>query len=415
MKKHLIFSIFILSVILTSCTLQKVKPKTPQIAKTTYPAILWKKRLGNPFVIVGESKRRLFILNKDENGNYFEIVSLDKNTGRKSWSEKVDISLKNPVMPWSYGVAFKGIAIAVHTKNNEIIGFDKYRGGKLWDKPVKGNGIAVLGENFITFHDNRIILIVPESGKTIEYEMNRHINDLTVTPKGFLMVLTGEVLNLVDLDNDKVKIKWQKHLDLKGGFYPYYLSATDNAVVLYEKTTPLENLLYVKSTDLSTLKNNWQDEFRGKIKGRKSYLKYADSDVVKIVVTPEIKGEFHWIDLKLSNGKKIGEHLSFKNPDSNCIFAAKTVYCTSEKGVTAYDKNMKKLWFRETIYPVNEGGHKVIKNNIVLAAGTRVKVFSPAGDTVFVYDIKNKSFKEPRVGRILGSFGGKLIFTVVDY
>ncbi|MBN2723376.1 MAG: PQQ-binding-like beta-propeller repeat protein [Deltaproteobacteria bacterium] len=412
-----VFLILPAILVLVSC---KPAPKTPKVVdapKVIFPQINWKKAATGKVFVVGESRRRVFALEYDEKMNPFSIVAYEKNTGIKKWSREVDLGIGNIEEPDSFGVAVKSAAIGYWSKDNTIHAVDKYRGVEMWDKKVKGFGLSILGENFITAWNTKIRLVDPETGKTTDFEMGRKITSpIHVTPKGFIVVITGDTANLVDLENEKVNIRWSWEIDSEGGFDAGKFLSSDETLQVFQKTLPSQNLVYLKSWDMDKLTPVWKKKFIG-VEGKPATFKRYGSSNARLVIIPEGTTERQWHQINLKDGK-IGDTPVFSqdDPPKRCVLGENRSFCVNDKTVSFYETSTwKKLWDRETIYSVNDFKHMFMGTNLVLAAGTRVKSFRPDGSTAFVYELKARNMKDPRVNQILAYIDGILVITVVDY
>jgi PQQ-like domain len=400
----------------TACT-EKKKTKKIEVENPSYPAISWKKGLNSKVFVFGESNRRIFAFEYDENNKPISMNSYDKRTGRSKWRKDIEVALRDPSIPWSYGAGIKGVTIAVWTKENKIVSVDKYQGRDHWDKPVDGMGLSVIGENFITAYKTNIRLIDPETGKVSDIDVGSEITKpIHVTSKGYLVVVTGETGLLVDIENLKLNVLWKWEMNLDGGFYPGSVFSAGDVVAFLQRTRAVERKVTFFSYDTTTLKQKYKLLFRGTESRPNAFQLFENGNHGRLVINPESKGDKKWYTVDLKSGKIVGKPLvNSDNQPKDCVLTEKLSFCATEKGVSLYDTSLwTKKWFQETIYPVNDAEHKFAGDNIVLAAGTRVKVFSSKGAN-WVFEIKDRNLKEPRVNRILGSSEGVIYFTVVDY
>jgi hypothetical protein len=415
-NKTVILLLAVLSITI-SCKTNKPKPKPVKDPVKTYPAISWKRALNSKVFIVGQSRKRIFGVEFDNKNKPISVTAFDKSSGRKGWSMEVELGLTNKYNPYSFDVKVKAVAVAYWTNSNKINSVDKYRGVKLWKNSVDGLGLSVLGENFITVWKNNIRLIDPETGKITDFDMGRTITKpVHVTPKGYLVIVTGDTANLIDIENDKIAIRWKWEIDMDKGFEPGEIYSTDDAVMFFQKTHDEENQLWLKSFNGLTMKTDWELKHKGIESKAKSFGRFAKSQKARFVLIPESTDEKQWRYIDFKTGKPCGKTVYSKNdPPKKCILNEKISYCFNEKGVHAYDtKTWKELWFRETILPINDNEHKIIDGNIVLAAVNRIKIFTPDGHSPLALDLKSPNIKEPRVNRILGGVNGIIYFTVAD-
>jgi outer membrane protein assembly factor BamB len=408
--------LLILLVLTVSCKTKKKKTE-PAKKKEDFPAILWKKSLSNKVFAFGESKRRVFNVILNEKNNPVGISALNKVTGRQRWSKEIEMGLFDKEDRFSFGGGIKSVAIAVWTSDNKILAVDKYRGVELWDKKVPGFGLSVLGVNFVTAWNNNIRIIDPESGKFTDYDIGRKItHPVHVTHKGYLAVITGDTLNLVDLQQDKVKVRWSWKMDMEEGFDIARVHSSDEGVVVLQRTVKNQEQLYIKGRCPKTFAAKWKHFQTGSEAKHWTFDMFSKGQKGRMIIKNEESREKKWLLFDYAKGKPLAKPLFKKeNPSRHCFLTEKISYCTSSKGVTAYDtKTWKKKWFQETIFPVNREEHAVINGEIVLAAINRIKIFAPDGSSSLAYDLKHPRLKQPRVNTILGQKDGILYFTVVD-
>ncbi len=392
-------------------------PKAPvkkvEAPKKDYPYVVWRKRVDGPFSVIGMSRRRVFVMEKSQG---YAVKAFNKKTGRLHWSWQVQPALASESDPWSFQAAVAGRTVAVWTKDDKIRAMEKYRGVEVWESAVDGMGLAVLGVNFVTAWKNNIRLIEPDSGKVTDYPLEREISaPVVVTPKGYLAVMMGEELLLVDLTDDKAVVKKRYRLDLTGAFEPGRPLATEGSVLLYQKTIPEEEFLVVRSIDASTFQDRWTQRLRGRVPViKKAFQPFADGSGMVTSVSSMTTREHYWKFIS-ADGKTVRRLVRDSLAPAECVLGSPISFCPTDKGVEAYDTTTwKKLWFRETIYPVDGLKHAFVGKNIILAAGVRVKGLSPKGDTLFALDVKARGLKDPRAVAILGSRDNVAFVAVVD-
>ncbi|MBU1534411.1 PQQ-like beta-propeller repeat protein, partial [Myxococcota bacterium] len=402
---------------LVSCKTPKPKAKVVEPPKKSFPAINWKRNVNSSVVIAGESRKRIFGVEFDDKKMPVSLSAYNKDSGRRTWSKEVELGLTDPKNGRTFHVKVKGAAVAAWTKANKIIAVDRFRGVDLWDKPVPGMGLAVIGENFITAFDNSIRLVDPETGKHTDFNIGRKITQvLHVTPKGYVVVVTGDEAKLIDLENDKITVRWKWAIDMNKGFEPGEILSADDAVIFFQKTHEQENQLWFHNYTGADAKPSWKMKFKGSESNPQTFRKFVKGDHARFVYVPETSIEKQWRIIDLAKGTPFGQTVYSKvDPPRQCLLDATLSYCADEKGITAFETaTWKKKWFQETILPVNDNEHQIIDGNLVLAAVNLIKVFSPAGTSPLAIDLKSPGMKEPRVNKILGGKDGIIYFTVAD-
>ncbi len=411
--------VVLLAALLTLVSCKAPKPKVKVVAPPTktFPAINWKRNMNGAVVIAGESRKRLFGVEFDDKKMPVSLSAYNKDSGRRTWTKELELALANPLDGRSFSVVVKGAAVAAWTKANKIVAVDRFRGVDLWDKPVDGMGLAILGENFITSFDTSIRLIDPESGKKTDFNVGRKITQpVHVTPKGYVVVVTGDEARLVDLEGDKVTVRWTWIIDMDKGFEPGQLLSTDDAAIFFQRTHDQENQLWFKHYAGATIKQDWKLKLKGSESKPQTFRRFQEGNLARFVYIPETSVEKQWRLIDLEKGTSFGKTLYSKvDPPRHCLLDKTISYCADENGITAYETaTWKKKWFQETILPVNDNEHRIIDGNLVLAAVNRIKVFSPSGASPLALDLKSPTIKEPRVNKILGGKDGIVYFTVAD-
>ncbi len=408
--------IFALSALLAAACSPPPAPK-PQVSQVQYPYVAWKRTLPARTFIVEDAQRRLFGVELDERNRPVALYAFEKSSGRKKWSREAVLGLADPELPWSVQVHVRGTTLAYWDASNQIVGLDRYSGVEKWEKPVPGRGLGVMGENFVTAFENEIRLIEPESGKVTSFPLGRKITDFRVTPRGYVLAVMGDVAALVDLENEKLSIRWEWKMDLAGGFRAGFPTASEDAIVFFQKTAPEDAFVHVVSYDLQKMAEMQRLSLRGIEENPRAFATFSDRpEFVRLMLRPMHPSDAEWHTLNLAEGKGAGiNYVSGKLP-SPCYLGAKTSWCGTDSGVAAYSTHpWKEAWTQETIYPGTEGIHKIEGDIFITAGGSRIKAFAADGTSPFTYDLKSPTLKEPRVNRILGMHNGVVWFTVVDY
>ncbi len=407
----------LLGLLAVACT-PPAPVKAPTQNQVQYPYVAWKRALSGRTFIVDDSQRRLFGVELDEKNRPVVLHALEKSSGRKRWSKEAELGLRDPELPWSVEVAVRGGTIAFWTADNQIHGLDRYSGVEKWEKPLPGLGLAALGENFVTAWGDEIRLVDPETGKVVPFALGRKITQpLHVTPTGFIVAVTGETIRLVDLENEKLAVKWEWNPNPAGGFLAGAVSASEDAIALFQKAVAEDRHLRIAAYDLTALKEMYALSLRGAEENPRTFARFsAQNHLARVLVRPVHSGDVEWHTVDLQAGRTLNVNYVADKLASPCVLEEKLSWCGTDKGITAYTTHpWKEAWSQETIYPGDEGEHMAIGENFVIAGGSRVKGFSPTGSTTFTYDLKSPTLKEPRVNRILGAKDGVLWFTVVDY
>ncbi len=414
MKKYCLSFLFI--ILATACT-PKESPK-PVVREVKYPYVSWRRTMNGRTIVMEDSQRRLFAVELNDANRPVALHALEKSSGRQRWTWDGELGLLDPDLPWTANLFVRGNTLAFWTADNRIIGLDRYSGADKWEKPVKGIGLAALGENFITVWNDEIRLVENETGKITALKLGKRITaPLAITPKGYVVVTTGDTAHLVDLENEKLTVKWSWKPDLAGGFRISQVHAAEDAIVFFQKTAAEDNHLRIVGYDLQELKEVSRLDIRGSEENPRAFTHYSDNDnVVRLLVRPEHSGDLELHSVDLSESKHLGVNYLAGKLDAPCWLGVSQSYCGTDSGFDAYTTHpWKKIWSEETIYPGSEGRHLIIGGNLVTAGGSRVKVFTPTRTSPLTYDLKSPSLKEPRVNRILGAEGDVLWFTVVDY
>ncbi len=416
MKRSVLMTM-VFGLLAVACTPPNTQ-KAPVQNQVQYPYVVWKRALPGKTFIVEDSQRRLFGIELDERNRPAALHALEKSSGRKRWSKEGELGLRDPELPWSVQVHVRGGTIAYWTADNRIIGLDRYSGVDKWEKPLQGLGLSVLGENFITAWGDEIRLVEPETGKIIPFALGRKITaPLHVTPRGFIVAITGEIAQLVDLENEKLSVKWEWKMNLAGGFTAGQVSSSEDAVAFFQKTAAEDHHVKIAAYDLTAVKEIYQLRIRGVEDNPRTFARFSGQpNLARLMIRPDHPGDLEWHTLDLQDGtQKYLNYVSGKLPAA-CFLGEKLSWCGTDTGISAFTTHpWKAAWTQETIYPGSEGEHMAIGDTFVIAGGSRVKGFSPSGSTVFTYDLKSPTLKEPRVNRILGARDGVLWFTVVDY
>ncbi|PKN24959.1 MAG: hypothetical protein CVU65_10155 [Deltaproteobacteria bacterium HGW-Deltaproteobacteria-22] len=400
-----------------ACTPPNTK-KAPVQNQVQYPYVVWKRALPGKTFIVEDSQRRLFGVELDEKNRPAVLHALEKGSGRKRWSREGELGLSDAELPWSVQVHVRGNTIAFWTADNRVLGLDRYSGVEKWEKPLQGLGLSVLGENFLTAWGDQIRLVEPETGKITSFSLGRRITaPLHVTPKGFIVAFTGDIAQLVDLENMKLTVKWEWKMNLDGGFSAGQASSSEDAIAFFQKTVAEDNFVKIVAYDLAALKEMYQIKIRGQEDNPRTFARFSgEPNLARLMIRPYHPGDSEWHTVDLQEGKL--KHLNYVNGKlaTPCFLGEKLSWCGTETGISAFTTHpWTPAWTQETIYPGSEGQHMAVGETFVIAGGSRVKGFSATGSTVFTYDLKSPSLKEPRVNRILGAKDGVLWFTVVDY
>ena len=407
----------VLGLLALSCTPPNTQ-KTPVQNQVQYPYVAWKRALPGKTFIVEDSQRRLFGVELDEKNRPMALHALEKSSGRKRWSREGELGLRDAELPWSVQVHVRGNTIAFWTADNRIIGLDRYSGVDKWERPLPGYGLSVLGENFLTAWGDEIRLVESETGKVIPFALGRKITQpLHVTPQGFIVAITGDTAQLVDLENEKLTVKWEWNMNLDGGFTVGHASSSEDAVAFFQKTAAEDHHLKIVAYDLADLKELYQLRIRGQEDNPRSFARFSGQPhLARLVIRPDHPGDAEWHTLDLMEGKQKNLNYVTGKLQTPCFLGEKLSWCGTETGISAFTTHpWKPAWVQETIYPGAEGEHLTVGDTFVIAGGSRVKGFTATGSTAFTYDLKSPTLKEPRVNRILGAKDGQLWFTVVDY
>ncbi|MBU1221993.1 PQQ-binding-like beta-propeller repeat protein [Myxococcota bacterium] len=395
---------------------QKKDTKPVEPPKPTYPQINWKKALTGRVFVVADSQRRFFGIEMDEKNNPYSIVAFEKSSGVKKWTKDVELGLADPTDFRSYGIAVKGAALGFWLKNNTIRAVDKYRGVDMWDKKIQGIGLSVLGENFITAWETKIRLIDPETGKATDMDLGRKITaPIHITPKGYIVAITGDVAHLIDLENEKVNIRWSWEIDTEGGYSNGLFTSSDETLQVYQHTVSNQNLVHIQAVNLDKYNLSWKLKFAG-IEGKPATF-HRFGKMARFVVIPEGTTEKQWHLVDLETGK-LGANPVFSpdDPPRRCVMSDVNSFCWDDKVVRFFEtQTWKKIWESETIYGVNDAKHMLHGKNAILADGTRIKSFRSDGSTAFVFEPKAPNLKDPRVNQVITEVEGVLLLTVVDY
>lgn len=392
--------------------------KAPVQNRVQYPYVQWKRTLPGRTFIVEDSQRRLFGVELDEKNRPMALHAFEKSSGRKRWSMETELGLRDPELPWSVQVAVRGGTIAFWTANNRIVGLDRYSGVEKWEKPITGLGLAALGENFLTAWGDEIRIVDPETAKVVSFPLGRKITQpLHVTPRGFIVAVTGETAQLVDLENEKLSVKWEWKMNLEGGFTAGSVSSSEDAVTFFQKTAATDHHVRIAAYDVNDLKELHQLRIHGVEENPRTFTRFsAQSHLARVLVRPDHPGDVEWHTVDLQAGKILNVNYVAGKLPAPCFLEEKLSWCGTEKGITAFTTHpWTEAWTQETIYPGEDGEHMAIGDQFVIAGGSRVKGFSSTGSTTFTYDLKSPTLKEPRVNRILGAHNGVIWFTVVDY
>lgn len=408
---------FILSMALLAAACTPPPAPKPQVQQIQYPYVVWKRSLPARTFIVEDSQRRLFGVELDERNRPVAIHAFEKSSGREKWSKETLLGQTDPELPWSVNVYVRGMTLAYWEASDRIVGVDRYTGADKWEKPVAGHKLGVMGENFVTVFNDEIRIIDPESGKITAFSLGRKITDFLVTPRGYVLAVTGTRASLVDLENEKLTVRWEWEMDLAGGFQAGLPLASDDAILFFQKTAPEDAFVHVVAYDLQKMTEMKRLSLRGTEENPRAFAVFSDRpEMVRLLIKPVHAGDVEWHTLNLAEGKDDGiNYITGKLP-APCYLGSKMSWCGTEAGVTAYTTHpWKEAWSQETIYPGNEGLHKIAGGILVTAGGSRIKAFDANGTSPYTYDLKSPTLKEPRVNRILGVHEGIVWFTVVDY
>lgn len=407
--------IIVWMLLITACT-PPPAPK-PQVQQIQYPYVAWKRSVLGRMFIVEDAQRRLFGVELDDNNRPIAIHAFEKHSGREKWSREAKLGLTNPDLPWSVQVYVRGTTLAYWEASNRIVGLDRYSGAEKWEKPVDGRGLGVMGENFVTVFNDEIRLIDSETGKVTSFSIGRKITDFRITPRGYVLIVMGETASLVDLENEKLTVRWEWNMDLAGGFRAGFPMASDDAILFFQKTAHENAFVHVVSYDLQKMTEMQRITLRGNEEHPRAFSVFSDRpDMIRMLIKPLHSGDIEWYTLNVSSGEKAGiDYISGKLP-SPCYFGVPMSWCGTESGITAYTTHpWKEAWSQETIYPGTEGLHKIVGDVLITAGGSRIKAFTQNGSSPYTYDLKSPTLSEPRVNRILGVHEDVVWFTVVDY